>query len=274
MKKQFALKLNESVVTATVRTCIAIPPKNLSIPKDTPGYRRWAYEPALHVDWKEISETGIKTSESVYFDWCMPETEEDLREMLTTEPGESAEAVLMTVSYPRTLVIELQNWEETNWGESYDVAEDSWDDQETLEECKKFQYWFEDVFYPDLCEEETLKRLGRELFLPDEDKLVTFNLYDADEYSSPTYENKIDSVKWWLSDIAKNIFDKLDDEDQAVAIAGAIQADDEWNFELLEKLCKLANMEEEWATRTEDTFESIAYKAAEKLGVELIGECY
>lgn len=274
MKKQFVLNLSESIVTATVRTCIAIPPKNLSIPKDTREYRRRAYEPALHVDWRETSETGMKTGESVYFDWCMPETEEDLREMLTAEPGESAEAVLKTVEYPRTFVIEQQNWEETSWGERYDIAEESWDGMEDVEGCRKHQYWFEDAFYPDLCEIETLKRLGRECFLPDDEKRVTFNLYDADWYGSPIYENKIDSVEWWLSDIAKNIFDRLDDEDQAVAVAGAIQADDEWNFDLLEKLCKLAGMEEEWLNRTEDTFEGIAYKAAEKLGVELIGECY
>lgn len=273
MKKQFVLNVSESVVTATVRTCFAIPPKNLFIPKGIPEYHRQAYEPALHVDWKETSETGMKTGESVYFDWCMPETEEDLREMLTVEPGESCEAVLRTVEYPRTLVIEQQNWEETNWGERYDIAEVNWDKVENLDECRKFQYWFEDVFYPDLCEIETLKRLGRECFLPDEDKLVRFSLYDADYYGSPIYESRIDIEEWWLANIAKYIFNELDDEAQAVAIAGAIQADSDWDFDLLERLCKLADMEEEWKAAG-DEFEAVVYKAADKLGVDLTDECY
>lgn len=272
MKKQFTFETKESTITAIVRTCIAIPSENQNLPREMPEYRRWAYKDALHMRWEISGETGTKVDECIFFGWEMPETEEELRDMLISYDFTTDRSVLDSVEYPRCLVIEQQNWEGTRWGEKYDIFMDSENEKEDLEECRYYQDWFEDVFYPDLYEEETLKHLGRECFLPDDEKWVTFTLYEATCYGSPIYDSPIDDVEYRLSEIAERIYDELDYEDKIIALAGAIQADDEWNFDLLEKLCAFADMTEEWENRTEDTFESIAYKAAEKLGVELIGE--
>ena len=44
---------------------------------------------------------------------------------------------------------------------------------------------------------------------------------------------------------------------------------DTWDYNLLEELCKLAEMEKEWDAADGDNFESVAYAAAEKLGVKI-----
>lgn len=58
-------------------------------------------------------------------------------------------------------------------------------------------------------------------------------------------------------------------EEDAREIAQEIRAMDTWDMELLKKLCVLANMEEEWEQADGETFEEVANKAAEALGVEL-----
>ena len=58
--------------------------------------------------------------------------------------------------------------------------------------------------------------------------------------------------------------------ERAIAIAEMIRASDTWDFELLEELCELADMAEEWQEADGETFESVAYAAAEKLGVEIL----
>ena len=57
---------------------------------------------------------------------------------------------------------------------------------------------------------------------------------------------------------------------RAIEIAEMIRKDDTWDYELLEELCDLADMTDEWKSADGDTFESVAYAAAEKLGVEII----
>lgn len=52
-------------------------------------------------------------------------------------------------------------------------------------------------------------------------------------------------------------------------IAKKLRESDVWNPELLKKLCALAGMEAEWQEADGETFEAVAYKAAEKLGVEI-----
>ena len=56
---------------------------------------------------------------------------------------------------------------------------------------------------------------------------------------------------------------------RAVEIANALNASDEWDPDLLSKLCSLAGMDNEWEAADGETFESVAYAAAEKLGVEI-----
>ncbi len=56
---------------------------------------------------------------------------------------------------------------------------------------------------------------------------------------------------------------------RAEEIANELNAMDTWNDELLAELCNLAGLEEEWENADGDTFEAVAYKAAEILGVEI-----
>lgn len=62
------------------------------------------------------------------------------------------------------------------------------------------------------------------------------------------------------------------EEATAEDIAEALRSSGEWNLELCEALCDMADMSEEWCN-TED-FESVVYSAAEKLGVEIYERRY
>lgn len=53
-------------------------------------------------------------------------------------------------------------------------------------------------------------------------------------------------------------------------IAKAIRSADTWDMDLLAELCEAADMTEEWEAADGDTFESVAFAAAEKLGVEIV----
>lgn len=57
---------------------------------------------------------------------------------------------------------------------------------------------------------------------------------------------------------------------RAAELAEIIRNSDTWDSEALEELCALAGMAEEWEAADGETFESVAYAAAEKLGVEII----
>jgi hypothetical protein len=52
-------------------------------------------------------------------------------------------------------------------------------------------------------------------------------------------------------------------------LAKTIREADEWDPEALAELCKRAGLENEWKESDGDTFESVAYRAAEILGVEI-----
>lgn len=53
-------------------------------------------------------------------------------------------------------------------------------------------------------------------------------------------------------------------------IAKEIREMDTWDMELLEELCEAAGMLDEWDAADGETFEGVAFKAAEKLGVEIV----
>jgi len=53
-------------------------------------------------------------------------------------------------------------------------------------------------------------------------------------------------------------------------IAQEIRASQEWTPELLQELCLAAGMSAEWEAADGESFEAVAFKAAEKLGVEII----
>ena len=52
-------------------------------------------------------------------------------------------------------------------------------------------------------------------------------------------------------------------------IAREIRNSETWDDELLKQLCEAAGMLEEYEASDGETFESVVYKAAEKLGVEI-----
>ena len=57
---------------------------------------------------------------------------------------------------------------------------------------------------------------------------------------------------------------------RAIELAKEIRESSVWDLDQLEELCELADMEEEWKNSDGETFEQVAYKAAEKLGVEIL----
>ena len=56
---------------------------------------------------------------------------------------------------------------------------------------------------------------------------------------------------------------------RAKEIASELRNSREWNLKLLAELCEIAGIEEEWINSDGETFESVAYKAAEILGVDI-----
>ena len=50
-----------------------------------------------------------------------------------------------------------------------------------------------------------------------------------------------------------------------------INGSKEWNPEDLKELCYMAGMSEEWEKSDGENFEEVAYMAAEKLGIEILG---
>lgn len=59
-------------------------------------------------------------------------------------------------------------------------------------------------------------------------------------------------------------------ETKVEALAKAMRESSVWNLKQLKELCQLADMEEEWKHATAETFETVAFKAAKKLGVEIL----
>lgn len=53
-------------------------------------------------------------------------------------------------------------------------------------------------------------------------------------------------------------------------VAARIRRASGWDRDLLKELCRLAGLEEEWEAADEYTFESVAFRAAEILGVEIL----
>ena len=59
------------------------------------------------------------------------------------------------------------------------------------------------------------------------------------------------------------------DYERASEIATTLRSSGEWNFELIEELCELAGLKEEWDNSDSENFVDIVYKAAEILGVDI-----
>ena len=57
---------------------------------------------------------------------------------------------------------------------------------------------------------------------------------------------------------------------RAQELAQEIRSSQEWDLDQLKELCELADMAEEWEVADGETFEQVAFAAAEKLGVEIL----
>lgn len=56
----------------------------------------------------------------------------------------------------------------------------------------------------------------------------------------------------------------------ASEISAEIRSMDTWNRDLLAELCEAAGMSKEWAESDGDSFETVVFAAAKKLGVEIL----
>ena len=56
----------------------------------------------------------------------------------------------------------------------------------------------------------------------------------------------------------------------AMKLAETIRSNPEWDMEAIAELCEMAGMADEWEAADGDTFEAVAYAAAEKMGVEIV----
>ena len=53
-------------------------------------------------------------------------------------------------------------------------------------------------------------------------------------------------------------------------LAAEIRSNSEWDMDQLTELCELAGMADEWKEADVESFEQVAFAAAEKLGVEIL----
>lgn len=58
-------------------------------------------------------------------------------------------------------------------------------------------------------------------------------------------------------------------ESEAEILAEKIRNSTEWDAELLKEFCEIAGLSQEWEEADGESFETVAYKAAEILGVEI-----
>lgn len=58
--------------------------------------------------------------------------------------------------------------------------------------------------------------------------------------------------------------------EEAIELAESMRSKNYWDDDECSKLCELAGMTAEWEYADSDTFEALLYKAAEKLGVEIL----
>ena len=65
-------------------------------------------------------------------------------------------------------------------------------------------------------------------------------------------------------------YEELNKMTREQELAEEIRNNQEWDLDKLKELCELADMEAEWEAADGENFEAVAFKAAEKLGVEIM----
>jgi hypothetical protein len=74
---------------------------------------------------------------------------------------------------------------------------------------------------------------------------------------------------WGYYDTAIEKYREKEVSPDAQELATKIRCSQLWDGEQLAQLCAMAGMESEWKAADGETFEQVAYAAAEKLGVEI-----
>lgn len=74
----------------------------------------------------------------------------------------------------------------------------------------------------------------------------------------------------WVAYCAGHYLHDMAEYADAEELAALIRDEPVWDMELLRLLCDMAGMLDEWTAADGDTFEQVAFAAAEKLGVELL----
>jgi len=85
-------------------------------------------------------------------------------------------------------------------------------------------------------------------------------------------DSKLAAEELWEDYCAGNIKgapEPIMENHEAETLAKKIKESGEWDPELLKKLCDFAGLSEEWEEADGESFETVAYKAAEILGVEI-----
>jgi len=75
---------------------------------------------------------------------------------------------------------------------------------------------------------------------------------------------------WNLKLIIEKLEKYKEKQMDAQKIAEKLRNGDQWDMDLLKELCDLAGLSDEWKDADGDTFETVAYKAADILGVEIV----
>lgn len=87
------------------------------------------------------------------------------------------------------------------------------------------------------------------------------------------YEIRCAAARQWYDEQIEAIDQKYEEENKMTReqeLAEEIRSSQEWDLDQLKELCELAGMSEEWESADGETFEQVAFKAAEKLGVEIM----
>ena len=121
-----------------------------------------------------------------------------------------------------------------------------------------------------LYEKDSIADMSQEYFnasnLQYDEETDTYEVEDVD-YCIGYAKGEEDPEYGWGGDI---VVRELESLSEVEALARDIRSSGEWVPELCEELCKLAGLDEEYAAADDDTVESVLFKAAAALKVEIL----
>lgn len=159
------------------------------------------------------------------------------------------------------------------------------DRQSGWQECGGYDDTFDLDDYPGSTMPEEAKTWLMEYLF---DEMDNHDLWDetGDEYGDykvrlemvrPDYDpcdgkdTVYDTEEYWMTELAKDYLAyRLDLGRDIIDLACDILHSGTWDMDKLASLCAAADMTAEWEAADGDTFESVAYAAADKLGVRIV----